>query len=214
MTRYLFLIPLLASALGGAPTFSTFCPPSGDGGDGILNTLMNRATAPDSFQEIPVRQFLAAMPRVNLHRAHMQQIRQPARKRIDSLNGTGVTLEGYLVGAALANPQAAECHDPKMARYWLWIAPEKPNRKKPLQRVQARSVMAVVTPEWRSAHPRTWQLEILSELSWSFPLVRVSGWVMLNPQKPDQLGRTRASLWEVHPVVKIETWSGGRWTKF
>ena len=34
-------------------------------------------------------------------------------------------------------------------------------------------------------------------------LVRVGGWLFLDPEHPDQIGRTRVTIWEVHPVV---TW--------
>jgi len=34
---------------------------------------------------------------------------------------------------------------------------------------------------------------------------------MLDPEHPDQVGRTRAILWEIHPILKIEVWSGNRW---
>ncbi len=27
----------------------------------------------------------------------------------------------------------------------------------------------------------------------------------------DQVGKTRATLWEIHPILKIEVWSGNRW---
>jgi len=35
---------------------------------------------------------------------------------------------------------------------------------------------------------------------------------MLDPEHPDQVGKTRGTIWEVHPVMKIEAFADGRWT--
>jgi len=34
--------------------------------------------------------------------------------------------------------------------------------------------------------------------------VRISGWLMLDPEHPDQLGKTRGTIWEIHPVMKLK----------
>jgi len=34
---------------------------------------------------------------------------------------------------------------------------------------------------------------------------------MMDPEHPDQVGKTRKTLWEIHPVLKIEVFSGGQW---
>ena len=41
--------------------------------------------------------------------------------------------------------------------------------------------------------------------------VRVSGWVMYDPEHPNMLRKTRGTLWEIHPVTKIEYMDGGAW---
>jgi hypothetical protein len=35
--------------------------------------------------------------------------------------------------------------------------------------------------------------------------------LMLDPEHPEQLGKTRGTLWEIHPVMRIEVRRGGRW---
>jgi len=37
---------------------------------------------------------------------------------------------------------------------------------------------------------------------------------MFDPEHPDQIKKTRATLWEVHPVLKIEVFQNGQWTEF
>jgi len=41
--------------------------------------------------------------------------------------------------------------------------------------------------------------------------VRVSGWLLLDQEHPDQVGRTRGTIWEVHPIMRFEVQRGGRW---
>ena len=42
-------------------------------------------------------------------------------------------------------------------------------------------------------------------------LVRLSGWLYFNPDHPQDVGRTRATLWEISPVMQIEVFQDGRW---
>ena len=39
----------------------------------------------------------------------------------------------------------------------------------------------------------------------------VSGWLMLDPEHPDQVGKTRGTIWEIHPVMRMEVEQQGRW---
>jgi hypothetical protein len=34
---------------------------------------------------------------------------------------------------------------------------------------------------------------------------------MLDPEHPDQVGKTRGTIWEIHPVMKIEVEQDGKW---
>jgi hypothetical protein len=43
------------------------------------------------------------------------------------------------------------------------------------------------------------------------PRVRVSGWVLMDQEHPDQLGKTRGTLWEIHPVMQFEVQQGNQW---
>jgi hypothetical protein len=66
------------------------------------------------------------------------------------------------------------------------------------------------TPPVRSKHPN-WRTDLLGQIARKDQRVRVSGWLMLDPEHPDQVGKTRATIWEVHPVMKIEVFDGDRW---
>jgi hypothetical protein len=36
--------------------------------------------------------------------------------------------------------------------------------------------------------------------------VRITGWLFLDNDHPTDLDRQRATLWEIHPVTRIEVW--------
>ena len=44
--------------------------------------------------------------------------------------------------------------------------------------------------------------------------VRITGWLMYDFEHPPQVGKTRGTLWEVHPVMKIEVLQDGQWVQF
>ncbi len=73
-----------------------------------------------------------------------------------------------------------------------------------------------VTPRWRGANPN-WNLIAFQHLVSQHARVRITGWLMFDQEHPDQLHTaqnrpaTRGTLWELHPVTKIEVLSGGTW---
>ncbi len=67
-----------------------------------------------------------------------------------------------------------------------------------------------ITPRLRAQHP-SWSRKNLNRLVQQQTRARVSGWLLLDQEHPDQVGKTRATLWEIHPVLRIEVWTGGTW---
>ena len=41
--------------------------------------------------------------------------------------------------------------------------------------------------------------------------VRISGWLMLDQEHPEQIGKTRGTLWEIHPITRIEVKDANGW---
>jgi len=41
--------------------------------------------------------------------------------------------------------------------------------------------------------------------------VRISGWLMMDPQHPDQVGNSRVTIWEIHPITRIEVFRDSWW---
>jgi hypothetical protein len=69
------------------------------------------------------------------------------------------------------------------------------------------AVVVEITPRVRRSHPG-WTDSALMAASDS---VRVTGWLMYDPEHPDQVGKSRATVWEIHPITKLEVWEHGAW---
>ena len=121
--------------------------------------------------------------------------------------GLPVAVEGYFVAAKQEGPEATNCHgaDATFRDWHLWLAatPGKDRR---------RSVVVETTPAVRARHPE-WTLTDMRRLIRDSSFVRVSGWLMLDEDHPEQLGKTRGTLWEIHPVMRIEVQRAGQWVR-
>jgi hypothetical protein len=41
--------------------------------------------------------------------------------------------------------------------------------------------------------------------------VRISGWLMFDPEHAAAFGKYRGTLWEIHPITKIEVLRNNNW---
>lgn len=180
------------------------CPGDGDGGDRDLNRLKNRVDSA-GWAPTPLTSILALdWPAGVVRRSRATWSRSDAR-RVAASEGLPVVVEGYFVGSKVEGPESTNCHgaESKFRDWHLWLSssPGKDRR---------RSIVVETTPVIRARHPE-WSLGDIRRLVRDSTLVRVSGWLMLDPEHPDQLGKTRGTLWEIHPVMRIEIWREGRW---
>ena len=70
--------------------------------------------------------------------------------------------------------------------------------------------MVETTPRVRRSHPQ-WTAPRLRPWVDAAAQVRISGWLMLDPEHRNHLGRYRGTLWEVHPITQIEVWQDTAW---
>lgn len=180
------------------------CPVSGDGGDRELNTLKNRSfegpyqpADVDSLVALPWPAEIGGRPRSRWSgraRAHVA----PQERR-------AVSVEGYLAKARASGPEATNCHgdEPRFRDYHLWLTSAPGAGRE-------QSLIAEMTPRVRAVHPN-WNLEVLDRVVSARERVRVSGWILLDQEHPDQIGKTRGTVWEVHPVTRFEVLRGGQW---
>jgi hypothetical protein len=178
------------------------CPPSGSGGDPILNTLKNRidegAWAATSISEViglPWPAEIAYQPRSRWSRADAASVAQ--------YEGAPLQLEGYLLSAKKMSPETCNCRSAEHVDYHLWLADDPDKGRE-------QSIVIEVSPRVKAYHPE-WSLSRIQQLVRSRERVRISGWLMMDPEHPDQIGKTRGTVWEIHPIMQIETRTLGGW---
>lgn len=196
MRSIVVLLVLFTAAPGRAD-----CPPAGDGGDPALNQLKNLGDQPSHPAAMEVGQILAlkgAGPREPRARWTPAQ-----RQAIAGTESAGVVVVGYLLGAKEEGAEAANCHgadrDEHDFHLWLAAAPGDP---------KSRAVVVEITPR---QHDRRWTLATLRRLARQHVQVRVTGWLMFDQEHGPDVGRSRGTLWEIHPITGIEELSGGAW---
>jgi len=182
------------------------CPAEGDGGDRQLNRLKNRLDSAE-YEITPFSSVLAlTWPRGTTKRSRAEWSEVDA-VTVAANEGLPVAVEGYFVAARQEGPEATNCHgaDATFRDWHLWLAatPGKDRR---------RSVVVETTPAVRARHPE-WTLTDMRRLIRDSSFVRVSGWLMLDEDHPEQLGKTRGTLWEIHPVMRIEVQRAGQWVR-
>jgi hypothetical protein len=198
---------VLESAAKPQPVNAPFkgCPPEGDGGDPVLNRLKNRidegSYIPVSFDTIVQLQWPEAIERRNRKNWTASDAAEVAR-----FEGAPVVFEGFLAGSRQEGPESPNCHgaDAEFRDFHIWVT-------KMAGEDRTRSIVVEVTPPLRARHPN-WRTDLLGQIARKDQRVRISGWLLLDPEHPDQIGKTRATIWEVHPVTKIEVSDGNSWT--
>jgi hypothetical protein len=210
MPRWSRCMLLLGMALLAPLAAAAECAIEGDGGDADLNRLKNRRAVPPSYQEMSVPQFM---------RQHDPNLETPKRrdKFSDEQNNyiapreaKAVALVGFMLGAKRRGLESSNCHEPDLRDFHVWIGPEKPGSADDAKTMREDAVVVEPTPYFRQKHP-SWTLKALLQLAKSGTKVRISGWVMYDPERPDELEKTRRTLWEIYPVHRIEVWTGGQW---
>jgi hypothetical protein len=183
------------------------CPPDGDGGDRELNRLKNRVDSA-AWKSTPFDAVLLLGWPAGVTRRPRAEWRVSDSIAVDKREGLPIRVEGYFVGAKQEGPEATNCHGAdRTVRDWhVWLAAEPGKNRR-------RSIVVETTPAVRAKHPE-WSLTTIHELVRDSTPVRVSGWLLLDQEHPEQLGKTRGTLWEIHPVMEIEIKRDGRWTRW
>lgn len=73
------------------------------------------------------------------------------------------------------------------------------------------AIIVETTPRIRALHPK-WTVQNLKPWTGTGQEVRISGWLMLDPEHEDMIHEgLRSTLWEIHPITKIEVLKNGQW---
>ncbi len=199
-----------------APKKTTFhgqggdCPWYGDNSDPDTFIHKNRA---DTAEQDGIQYHDVTWAAI----AHLKYpVAKPLRKNwtaeqiaeIASFEGVAVRTTGYLVAfkpQSGGSGEGTNCHlsassdtDTHMA-----LVEDVGNAEK-------TAVVVEFTPRFLKAHPN-WNKSVLSPWLNSDNPIRISGWLMLDPDHRNHLNRFRSTLWEVHPITRIEVWNENEW---
>jgi hypothetical protein len=184
------------------------CPPEGDGGDPYLNQLKNRDIAPQTYKDMTVRELLDDEPEdaIAMGRKHRDKWEQEAVDEVSRLESKGARVEGFLLRVKKEGPESCNCHSADLVDHHMWLAANADD-------VRAESVVVEVSPRMLATprHPN-WTGPALQSLAKQQLKVRISGWIMWDAEHPEQVGNTRGTLWEIHPIHRIEFFKDGQWT--
>ena len=128
-----------------------------------------------------------------------------------SLDNTGVVLEGYLLNFKQEGPESPNCYDPDLHDFHMWIGKTTARTPKARNALRRKAVVVEPTPRTQAMNP-SWTKTNLNKIRGQ--RVRITGWLMYDFEHPPQVGKTRGTLWEVHPVMKIEVLRDGQWVQF
>jgi hypothetical protein len=216
--RWISIVALVvASALvpvrtAQPPTVLADCPPQGDatattGSDPDLNVQKNRTDVPASFADMHFDDLANLDVPDGVSKRHRTKWPQAARDAVAAEEIRAVTLIGFLVAQKLEGTESCNCHSENEAErdIHLWLGNDSAATK-------ADAIVVEVSPRVRALHP-TWTGVRLRQLAAQKARLRVSGWLLMDEEHPDEVGRSRATTWEVHPIMKIEIRVGNQWVE-
>jgi len=182
------------------------CGATGDGGDAITNRRKNRTDISSQYHEVTWKA-LQAMP-YPIAAKSLESWTQDEIAQIQPYQGVPVSVVGYMTAIKVQDHGSGEstnCHFTNSEEV-DWHVPLVEHPSSP----EATSIVVETTPRVRKTHPK-WTPSNLSPWVNSSAPVRISGWTMIDPEHRAHLGKYRSTLWEVHPVTKIEVFKDGQW---
>jgi len=204
-------IPITGTGKKETPPANSFhqCPFGGTGTESTQNSLKNRIDSPSgtwnpvAISDLVDLAFPAPLPR------QRSGWTAPEITSITVNEGWPIQVEGWLVGARAEGPESCNCHlaDNADVDYHLWLVDDLNQVK---QHDRSRALVCEVSPRMRAKNP-TWDITKIAAVAQALTKVRISGWLMMDPEHPDQIGKTRGTIWELHPIIKFEVEHGNAW---
>ena len=175
----------------------TVCGPRGDASGAKMQALNNNKNRTDELPDSD----LIPISWVDLNNL-------PA-DRVNDIQGAPVSVVGYLsirVKEQTGAPgETANCNllSPDEVDGHMYLT------KGPKQLIKT-AIIVETTPRVRPNHK--WTTQMLAAYVSQTKQVRVSGWLMYDFQHLDVVGTERGTIWEVHPITKIEVQDqAGNW---
>lgn len=207
---------ILSTWSKGTPTKSTFngnegpCPFDGNAFDPEQFTLKNRTDIPASYHDV-TWDSLNNLPYPGKTDGtyagkHRKDWTPTELDVIKPFEGIPVRVVGYIVAIKPQNGGSGEgtnCNFNKVGDVDTHLA-----LVKNIGDAESTSIVIEWTPRFLKAHP-TWKKSKMTPWLDSDDPVRISGWLMVDPDHVNHLNRYRGTLWEIHPITRIEVWKNG-----
>ena len=179
------------------------CPDQGcGGGDAKLNVKKNRTDAPAgaieswTFEEIM---------HVEDERPTAWQTGQDRTAVEDLGEDTPIAFVGYMIGAHPESPETCNCKlsGENNNDYHINLVEHKNDSFTSSAVVEMTASSAIETPNWK-LDKLTGRLDNSNP-----PVVRVTGYLLFDSEHVSRSGGERETIWEVHPVIKLEFCTSG-----
>ena len=220
------------------PRTETFhgCPPEGeDSGDPVhpfdpdLNKLKNRIDEPEEPKKVTIDQILS-LPKIAA-----EKLKEPRAKwlpmtlaEVSQFEGTPVSVEGFLAGVREEGKESCNCgaSAPSRVDWHCWLTKSAPEMVKDVHHgvettgdELGSAVVCETTPRVRAMDKHMhWNLQEFENFVRQKKRVRLTGWIMFDQIHSDQLPGAsptekprRGTLWEVHPITKVEVQENDTW---
>jgi hypothetical protein len=134
--------------------------------------------------------------------------------------GKAIALEGYILDWKLEGKEKCNCDnsEPMHRDYHIWLVKNKQGDS------FDDAVVVELAPRMREIHKGRWakREDIESDLAFlknARIKVRIYGWLMFDGEHNNQIGKPgmdpdrirRATLWEIHPITRIQSFQNGKW---
>ena len=173
--------------------------------DPALNLLKNRTNSPSDFETTHFDDLAAMEVPDGVSKKRRDHWPSETLQAVEAQERRAVRVTGFFLKVKLEGPESPNCHGDNQGDrdFHIWLANSADDER-------SDAVVVELTPRIRAQHP-SWSRTNLNRLIANKTRVRVSGWVLLDPEHPDQVGKTRVTIWEIHPIMVIEVFSGGQW---
>jgi hypothetical protein len=184
------------------------CPPEGQGGDPDLSRLKNRDLPPHSYSDMSVEQIIETVVPAASEMGEKARAKwsAEARAEVAAIESRGIRIEGFLLEFDKRDAESCNCNSHTDVDRHLWLAGQPGSKDD-----RGEHAMVVeISPRLLPAHPK-WADATLRQFVNDKQRVRISGWAMFDQEHHEQISKTRATLWEIHPIHKIEVQKNGQW---
>lgn len=182
------------------------CPQTAQGGDPYLNSLKNRDKPPTTAHLYTVDSLYRATPALPNRKVPRSKWTAAQRALAAKWESVAVMVEGYLIHLPVREKQeACNCASLQYVDHHMWLAPTA-------TAARTRAMVVEISPRAWPAHS-SWQnaTAYLKPVVDNKEKVRITGWLTYDQEHHEQVGKTRRTLYEVHPIHSIQVWRGGKW---